>query len=127
MSMLRILAVATAMTVAQPATAQSLAERAAAAGDGPVTFSFASRPEVCGDGEHFVRIGRSSYMGSGASWRNECRPGPVQVRLTMREGRVERIESWVGAVHAREGRSLGAVPAAEAARYLLVLAARAEG
>ena len=127
MSMMRILAVVLAMMAARSGTAQSLAERAGAAGDGAVTFSFASRPEVCGDGEHFVRIGRSSYMGSGASWRNECRPGPVQVRLTMREGRVERVESWVGPVRAREGRSLGVVPATEAARYLLVVAARAEG
>jgi hypothetical protein len=107
--------------------AQSLAERVAAAGDGPILFSFTSRPELCGDGEHFVRIGRSSYMGSSGNWRRECERGPVQVRITMRDGRAERVESWVGTPRARDGRSLGGVPAIEAARYLVALAARGDG
>jgi hypothetical protein len=106
--------------------AQTLAERVAAAGDGAVTFSFASRPEICGDGERFIRIGRSSYIGS-TDMRRDCVHGPVQVRLTMRDGLTERVESWIGAPRMREGRAAGTVPAAEAARYLLALAARTEG
>ena len=107
--------------------AQSLAERISAAGDGPVTFQFASRPEICGDGERSMRIGSRSYMGDMSSFERPCVHGPVQVRLTLRGGAVERVESWVGPVRAREGRTLGTIPAAEAARYLLALAGRVTG
>lgn len=107
--------------------AQSLADRIAAAGDGPVVFEFAARPEVCGDGERSVRIGSRSYMGDMSALHHPCVHGPVQVRLTLRGGGVERVESWVGASRPREGRALGTVPAAEAARYLLALALRASG
>jgi hypothetical protein len=127
MSMRRPLVVMAVVLAARTGGAQSLAERVAAAGEGPILFSFSSRPELCGDGEHFVRIGRSSYMGSGGNWRRECEPGPVQVRVTMRGGRAERVESWVGAPRARDGRSLGQVPAVDAARYLVALAARGDG
>jgi hypothetical protein len=109
------------------AGAQTLGDRIAASGDGPVTFEFASRPEICGDGERSVRIGRDSYMGEMRSLDQPCVHGPVQVRLTLRDGGVERVESWVGAARAREGRSLGTVSAAEASRYLLALATRTTG
>jgi hypothetical protein len=117
-----------AFTLAAHATqAQSLADRVRAAGDGAVTFMYASRPEVCGDGERSVRIGRS-YMGfDGDFQRHACEFGPVQVRVTTRNGIVERVESWVGAPRAREGRALGIVGAADAAQFLLALASRAEG
>jgi len=113
---------------ADTAAAQTLAQRVAEAGEDAVTFSFAARPEACGDGERIVRIGRQSF----GAWndgdaRRPCEHGPVQVRLTMHEGRVDRVESWVGTPRAREGRALGTVPAAEAARYLLHLAARSDG
>lgn len=107
--------------------AQSLAERLAAAGDGPVVFQFASRPEICGDGERSVRIGSHSYMGDMRSIQQPCVHGPVQVRLTVRSGGVERVESWVGPPRPREGRALGEVGAGEASRYLLALATRATG
>jgi hypothetical protein len=121
------LLVAAALLAASSAEAQSLAERISAAGDGPVTFEFASRPEICGDGERSIRIGSRSYMGEMRSVQQPCVHGPVQVRLTLRDGGAERVESWVGAPRPREGRVLGAVPAAEAARYLLALAMRSTG
>lgn len=109
---------------------QSLAARVASAGDGAVTFQFASRPGLCGDGEHYVRIGRSSYHGSfsyGAFSNGRpnapCVEGPVQVRLTVFEGAVDRVQTWVGPLLPREARNLGVVSAAEAARYLLSIAA----
>jgi hypothetical protein len=109
------------------AEGQSLADRVRGAGDGAVTFTFASRPEVCGDGERSVRVGRS-YMGfDGDFQRHACEFGPVQVRVTTRNGVVERVESWVGSPRTREGRALGTVGAAEAARFLLTLASRTEG
>ena len=107
--------------------AQSLAERVSAVSDGQVVFQFASRPEICGDGERSIRIGSRSYMGEMRSVRQPCLHGPVQVRLTLRDGSVERVESWVGAVRPREGRALGSVSAGEGARYLLQLATRAPG
>jgi len=123
----RIVIVTIALLSARTLSGQSLAERVAAAGDGAVLFSFAARPEICGDGERSIRIGRSSYIGVGGDLRRECIHGAVQVRLTMRDGLPERVESWVGASRTREGRTLGVVPTAEAARYLLALAARADG
>jgi hypothetical protein len=115
------------MLLAAPvAGAQSLAERVSAAGDGQVLFSYASRPEVCGDGERSVRIGRS-FFGEYSAVARPCEHGPVQVRLTTRGGRVERVESWVGPARTREGRDLGRVPAPEAARYLLALATGGDG
>jgi hypothetical protein len=121
------LLLAASLVAAQSSRAQSLAERIAAAGDGPVTFEFAARPEICGDGERSVRIGSRSYMGEMDSFQRPCVHGPVQVRLTLRAGTVDRVESWVGASRTREGRALGTVPASEAARYLLALALRASG
>ena len=112
------------------ASAQTLAARIAAAGDGPVLFHFAPRPGVCGDGRGTIRIGRSMWMGNGFAGgidARECEPGPVTVRATLSGGAVDRIESWVGRVREREGRVLGEVPAAEAARWLLGVAARSRG
>lgn len=115
---LRFVAVA-ALAVAPALSAQSLAERVLAGGDGMAVFSYASRAEVCGDGERSVRVGRS-WMGYAGDER-PCVHGPVQVRLTVRDGAVQRLESWVGATRERDGRALGSVPAGDAARYLLGL------
>jgi HEAT repeat protein len=121
------LLIAASLFAAPPVGAQSLADRITAAGDGPITFEFAARPEICGDGERSVRIGSRSYMGEMSSIQRPCVHGPVQVRLTLRGAGVDRVESWVGAPRPRDGRALGSVPAPEAARYLLALALRASG
>src|SRR4051794_2838752 len=78
--------------------AQQLAERVAAIGDGMASFHFTGRPGVCGDGMRFIRVGRHSYMGSYSdNMRYEnCVAGPVQVRVTLRSGNVERVETWAG-------------------------------
>ena len=113
---------AAALFIAHPLASQSLAERVANAGDGAVVFTFAARPEVCGDGHRMTRIGTSYWTQFGGE-RGPCVHGPVQVRLTTDAGRVRVVESWVGAPRAREGRDLGAVSASEAAGYLLGVAA----
>jgi HEAT repeat protein len=109
-----------------PLQAQSLASRIASVQEGTVTFHYAARPGVCGDGETFVRTSRNSYHGSWSSGRpmEPCIFGPVQVRLTLEKGEVQRVESWVGAVRSRGARDLGEVSAPEAARYLMTIAAR---
>lgn len=107
------------------AGAQSLADRIATAGDGPVIFSFAARPEVCGDGAGSISIGRSYVRSNGE--QRPCVHGPVRVRLTMRDGQVDQLESVVGATTPTDGRDLGTVAPGEAARWLLALAARGEG
>lgn len=118
--------VLSASVLAYPVDAQSLADRVSSAGDGVVTFHYTTRPGVCGDGEHFIRTGRSSYHGSfsGRHPTEPCIFGPVQVRLTVVDGGVTRVQSWVGALRERTARDLGAVSATEAARYLMTIAAR---
>jgi HEAT repeat protein len=120
-----ILATAIAASVS-PAGAQSLVSRVAALREGAVTFQFTARPGVCGDGEHFIRTGRHQYHGAWSSHRGmePCMSGPVQVRLTLEDGAVNRVQYWVGPARDRAARDLGAVPAAEAARYLLTLASQ---
>jgi hypothetical protein len=118
--------VVTVIAIVTPLRAQSLASRIAAVGDGAVSFHYAARPGVCGDGETFVRTGRSSYHGSWSSKRQmePCLPGPVQVRLTVGDGDVQRIETWVGPLRSRAARDLGEVSAPDAASYLMTIAAR---
>ena len=110
--------------VATSVQAQSLAARVSAAGNGSVNFHFTARPGVCGDGLRYMRIGRS-YQGAWSSDMRSapCTVGPVQVRLTLRDGGVDRLESWAGTLRMREGRDLGVVSSAESARYLLDIAA----
>ena len=109
-----------------PGGAQSLADRVSSTGDGIVSFHYTARPGVCGDGEHFIRTGRSSYHGSFSNGypAAPCIVGPVQVRLTVSDGAVTRVQQWVGPLRAREARDLGVVSAPEAARYLVTIAAR---
>src|SRR5688500_5050546 len=118
---------ALATLLASPALhAQSLAARITSARDGAVTFHYTSRAGVCGDGEHFIRTGRSSYHGSFSTGRamEPCIFGPVQVRLMLEDGVVNRVQTWVGPLRARAARDLGAVSAPEAASYLMSVAAR---
>jgi HEAT repeat protein len=115
-----------AVSSATPLHAQQLAERVAAIRDGMANFHFTGRPGVCGDGQRFMRIGRHSYMGSytNEARYEQCMPGPMQVRVTVRNGNVERVETWAGSLRRREGQDLGAVPAPEAARFLMSIASR---
>ena len=80
-------ALAACCTSAKALGAQSLAERIAGVRDGTVAFHFAARAGVCGVGSQSVRIGHS-YIGSFQSGMREqaCETGPVQVRVTTRDG-----------------------------------------
>jgi hypothetical protein len=117
---------ASLLVVAAPLQAQTLATRITDVGTGSVIFHFTPRPGVCGDGQHFIRTGRSSYHGSFTTGRpmEPCVFGPVQVRVTLENGAPNRLQSWVGPLRSREARDLGVVPAPEAARYLMTLASQ---
>jgi hypothetical protein len=115
--------IALCLVVAVRADAQSLASRVAAVGTGAVSFHFTPRAGICGDGEHFIRTGRHQYYGSWSAHRGmePCIAGPVQLRLDVEDGAVTRVQYWVGPLRDRLARDLGAVPAPEAASYLLTL------
>jgi hypothetical protein len=111
--------------------AQELGRRVAAAPDGRVVFWFASRPELCGDGERTIGRGDGMFVHHGdvadaRGWRRRCEPGPVRVALRVRGGAVTDVRAAVGPPVAVAGATdLGTVGVAEATRYLLDLAARA--
>ena len=110
------------------AHAQSLGDRVGATRDGAVTFQFAARDGICGDGSSFIRYGRSVIGNYSEATRSmPCVTGPVQVRLTLHDGAVERVESWVGPARAHEGTSLGTVSAVEGATYLVGVSEHATG
>ena len=112
--------------------AQSLERRVTAAGESPAQFQFAARDGICGDGRSFIRADEDGWYGNfstDGSRTPACERGPVRV-VVVRAGRdVVKVETYVGPVPADAGAAtnLGAVPAREAAAYLLSLAAVADG
>ena len=116
-------------SVACSAGAQTLERRVAGAPDGNVTFHFASRADVCGDGRTYIRAD-DMWMGSfnDGVRAMQCERGPIRV-LLIRDGKeVLRISTYAGPVAEEPGATnLGAVPAAEAASWLLGIASRIDG
>ena len=120
------------LPVAAPlARAQSLAQRVASAPDGPVQFTYAARPGVCGNGRTYYSINGSMWFGSmndNLVRSDPCQPGPVRVVLGRAGKEVVDVNTYVGPPQPTPGAAdLGAVPAREAAEYLLSLAARVDG
>ena len=115
--------------VAGSAGAQTLESRVAGAPNGNVTFTFASRADVCGDGRTYLRHD-DMWMGSinDGVRSMECERGPIRVLLT-RDGReILRISTFAGPVSEEPGATnLGTVPAREAAAWLLGIATRVDG
>lgn len=120
-----------------PAMAQRLADRVATVREGTVTFTYDTRPEVCGHGRTIII--RSPESGSGmmvfspdggisiGEWNGTlptCIPGPAQVRLTIRDHRVVTLRPSVRAAAAGSpgGRDFGAVATQVAADFLIDLA-----
>jgi hypothetical protein len=130
-----IVALGISATMAGPACAQggTLDRRVAAVTDGTVQFHFAAREDVCGDGEHWYRVGEDSWHGSyintgDPAFRAACVRGPVRVRLTIAAREVVRVETFVGPLGSSPGATdLGPVNAREASAWLLGIAARGEG
>jgi hypothetical protein len=118
---------------------QSIADRVRNVGNGVVHMSFASRPDACGDGANSISIGRhnttvnfGSRHGEDEWEADECEPGPVRVSLSVVEGKVTRVRTYVGGSWRAPtaGRptpvELGTVSARDATDYLLTLASAAE-
>jgi hypothetical protein len=110
-------------------SAQTVERRVSGAPDGNVTFNFASRADVCGDGRNYIRAD-DMWMGSfnDGIRAQACERGPIRVLLT-RDGRdIIRITTFAGPVAEEPGATnLGAVPAADAAAWLLGIASRVDG
>ncbi|HEY6809343.1 MAG TPA: HEAT repeat domain-containing protein [Gemmatimonadales bacterium] len=136
----RLWLAAALLSFAGSAAAQSLARRVAAAPDGAVRLTYASRPGVCGDGRHSISFDcRDGDCHNHTVSRDDdddavtscaCQPGPVRLVLTVRGGRVDRLRAYVGGdwkPAATGVTDLGTVGAAEAARFLLDLAAQDDG
>ena len=109
--------------------AQSLASRIASSSARSVEFSYPARPGVCGDGRTYIST-RDSYGGNytiGTSYE-QCQPGPVRVELDLADRSVVSLRTYVGGT-AKGGSvvNLGTVTSAEAADYLITIAARADG
>ncbi len=118
-------------TVSAPAFAQTLASRIAAVGSGTVRLHYASRPGVCGNGRGNISIRRDgSTVTSGSSssrrdeWEDDCEPGPVRLAIDVERGAVTRLRAYVGGRwRGSADLDLGEVPAADASRYLVGIAA----
>jgi HEAT repeat protein len=116
--------------LAATSAAQNLEGRVSSAGDGLLQFNYPAREGVCGNGKTFISIGGNSWYGTvNDATRNEtCTTGPVRVVMNQASGQIVSIETFVGPVQTEPGvNDLGAVPASEAAQYLLGIAARADG
>lgn len=124
------LAVAATLLLATSADAQSLAQRVARAPAGPVQFTYPARDGACGNGRGFLMVGRSTMIGdwSGDPTRESCVAGPVRVVLARAGEEIVDVDTYVGPpIVATGATDLGRVSGAEAAAYLLSLAARIDG
>ncbi len=129
--------IAAAATIGQ---AQSIEQRVMRVKDGTVRMSFASRPDVCGNGRGSIttRNGSRTVTGNGSytssrskrdEWEDECEAGPVRVAIDLAGGHVIEIRAYVGGKWRAPGDAvdLGTVPVKDAVDFLLDKAARADG
>lgn len=128
------LAIATVLAIATSAPhafGQSLANRIASASDRSVQFSYPVRPGVCGDGRTYISTGSGNFYGSfSTNTADQCLAGPVRVVADLADRNIIALRTYVGgpATAAETGvTNLGVVTSAEAADYLIGVAARADG
>ncbi len=130
---------AAALLIAAAAQGQSLSERVARA-DGTLRFTYRPKPGVCGDGaatiyienvsgERRVQLRGNSWNYSSRysdEWTRSCEPGPVRIALTVEQGRVTSLRTYVGGEWRprTDAVDIGAVGASAAADFLLGLAER---
>ena len=132
-------ALAAALLLPGVAGAQSIADRVRSLGTGTLRLSFASRAEVCGNGQAgsvTIRRGNGqTYMNWNDRGRNEweadeCEPGPVRVSVTVEDGRPLSLRTYVGGRWRPGGENVldvGTVSTREATDWLLDLAERGTG
>lgn len=119
-----VLAAATiGAAVAAPAAAQSgsLAQRIANAPDGKVRFTFATRPDVCGNGNS-ISTGNNESS-SDVVWSG-CQHGPARMVLQVQNHQVTKMHTYVGGEWRADAAAtdLGDVAPQQAVDYLLSLA-----
>ena len=118
-------------TWAPNAFAQSLANRIASASDRSVQFSYPVRAGVCGDGRTYISTGSGNFYGSfSTNGADQCLAGPVRVVADLADRNVIALRTYVGGPGpALEGgvTNLGTVTSAEAADFLIGVAAKADG
>jgi len=118
-----------------PVGAQTtIAQRVARAPDGVVRLQFAGRPGTCGDGHDLIGYKKAIFAGSVHSFGDwsapRCVPGPVRVSLTVDNGRVMQMRTFVGGDWARTSvhlTDLGSVSSTEAAAFFFGLVPQLEG
>ena len=129
-SLLAIALLLAIVTSAPLAFAQPLAGRIAAASDRSVQFSYPVRPGVCGDGRTYISTGSGNFYGSfSTNAADQCLTGPVRVVADLADRNVIAVRTYVGGPATLEAgvTNLGTVSSAEAADYLMGVAARADG
>lgn len=115
-----LLAAATALAAAPvTVTAQSLANRIATVRDGVIRMTFASRPDVCTDGNGSTWTRSSSY-----DWGRACVHGPLHVTLGRADGQTISVRTTIGGRWSAtpSETDLGEVASKDAANYLAGLA-----
>jgi hypothetical protein len=123
-------AVVLAIVSAAPACAQNLEARIRGATGDVVQFHYAARDGVCGDGRGMLRVETSTWVTSSGTFTDasRCEEGPVRAVVTKDGAEIIRIQLVAGPVTVAQGAAdLGAVSAADAARYFLDIARRVEG
>jgi hypothetical protein len=116
--------------ISREAESQSIASRVAAARDGKVRMTFASRPEICGYGSSISRGGNNrmnwnSDQSPDVVYDEECSHSPVRLVLSVDNGRVRKIRTYVGGrwrPATNETTDIGAVSTRAATDYLISLA-----
>jgi HEAT repeats/PBS lyase HEAT-like repeat len=131
---MRSLSALSALSALSTLNAQSLESRIAQAPDGVVRMQVESRAGVCGDGRDLVgyknAIFAHNFQSIGGHWDDDrCVPGPLQVTLTVVDGRVTEVRtqvgrSWPGNIS--RVTDLGVVPPHEASAYFFSLVPRLE-
>lgn len=112
----------------------TLERRVAAVRDGRVEFDFPSRPDACGNGRGWYRVGQDAWYVSEAEGAGPdrlamaCEAGPVRVVLQLVGREVLRIDRFVGPrAHDSTATDLGAVDGREAIALLLGIARSSTG
>jgi HEAT repeat protein len=117
------------------ADGQTLSSRIDSVRAGLVGLQFPARPDVCGRGTSYIRIGGSTLVGDGISISENddvvgpagCETGPVRVLLTRADSRTVGLRIGMGGAWPEGTRDLGQVPPQEAASYFLSLASQVDG
>ena len=122
-------AIAFAAATSTSALAQNtLAQRVSGAPDGVVHVQFVARPGTCGDGKDLIGYRKALFAESFQSigdWNApDCHAGPVRVALSIANGKVTRVKTYVGGSWQRTSErvtDLGTVSSSEAATYFFAL------